>query len=106
MEVLAVPIHVNGNSYGIVSMEFDRGTGQMILVANSTEPFVGFRPRVCRWRPEQAPSCDFLPDTRQPYWGKQEALVLGAPHGKATIFIDGDKGLGGWVTYERGDLGL
>ncbi|HEX8572279.1 MAG TPA: hypothetical protein VF759_05970 [Allosphingosinicella sp.] len=109
VHVEEVPMHKDGRNYGIVSMEYDRERGELVLLGNAEEPFAALRPIACRWNPARRASsrrCRFLPDTQEPYWGKLEALVLGPRPGSATVFIDGDKGLGGRVTFDRDDLGF
>jgi hypothetical protein len=109
IELIQIPLRKGGHEYGIVSLEFDEATGDLVLIGNSPAPFSSLRPIVCRWDPSKQPKdrqCDVLPETDEPYWGKQEALVLGPRVESATIFIDGDKGLGGRVTYRRSELGL
>lgn len=109
IHLVEMPLRKGRESYGIVSMEYDDDRDELVFVGNSPQSSAALKPIVCRWNPERRPSsrlCAFLPETKEPYWGKQEALVLGPSADKATIFIDGDKGLGGWVTYDRDDLGL
>ena len=108
IEVRQMPLHEDGQDYGVVSMEFD-ASGELVMLANSPRPFRYLPPMVCRWNPAKRPStrhCTILPETAEPYHGKLEGLILGPGPASATIFIDGDKGLGGRITYDRTELGL
>jgi hypothetical protein len=109
IEVLRVPMHKDGNRYGIVSADFDAASGKIVLIGNSPQPYAALRPIACAWDPAAPPmsrNCDKLAETSEPYWGKQEALVLDTEGDGATMFIDGDKGLGGYIAYARSELGL
>lgn len=108
MSVLSVPFLVEGQRYGIVSLEFDAVSQDLVMLGNSPEPFGTLPPAICRWKPGtwSATDCALLPETVKPYWGKQEALLLGPGSDTVTILIDGDKGLGGSITYARSEIGL
>lgn len=107
VEVLRLPLHAGGDNYGIVSAELDPASGKIVLIGNTPQPYAALHPIACVWDPAAPPAsrrCERLAETTEPYWGKQEALVLGP--GGATMFIDGDKGLGGRISYARPELGL
>lgn len=105
-EVEEIILKAAGKYYGIVSLEYDSISGDIVILGNSRDPYTVQPPILCRWDVGKQPRCRFTPGTQEPYWGKPEALLLGPGQDYVTVLIDTDKGVGGRIRYLRSEVGL
>lgn len=107
--------------YGIVSMDYDAQTGNMLIVGNSAKTSRYFSPILCQWDfagqhkndAIQNPKCNPIPPYEvfgsTPKTTKIELLLLPreAKSDRVFTFLDtDDKGNGGQLSYTRGDVRL
>ena len=106
--------------YGIVSMDYDAQTKNILIVGNSAKNSGYFSPILCQWdfakhkdETIQNPKCNPIPpydvfgSTRMT--SKIELLLLprGAKSDRVFTFLDtDDKGNGGPLSYTRSEIGL
>jgi hypothetical protein len=98
-----------GTAHGIVSMEYDTDSREIVVLTGSPYPYEIAAPRVCRWslaEPLQLRACTKLPPLREPQLGKQEALLLPPASQRVITMLDTEKGLGGQISYTRSEAGL
>lgn len=108
-------------NYGIVSLDYDAQTGDMLIVGNSPKNFEYFSPILCQWDfdgerrndPIQNPKCKPIPPYEvfrsTPTSTKIELLLLPleARSDRVFTFLDtDDKGNGGQLSYTRSDFGI
>lgn len=107
--------------HGIVSLDYDTQTGNMLIVGNSAKNSRYFSPILCQWDfagehkndAIQNPKCNPIPPYEvfgsTPKTSKIELLLLPreAKSDRVFTFLDtDDKGNGGQLSYTRSELGL
>jgi hypothetical protein len=115
-KTFAVDLQAEGKSYGIVSLDYDRETGAMMIVGNAPDSSENYLPLVCVWHDFAARSEGAIQhaDSCKPigYPGdmttKPELLLL-PPRAKSDqvfTFLDTDnRGDGGMLPLIRGEWG-
>ena len=99
-----------GNHYGVVSLDYDRASGEILILGGAEEGHKSYPAVVFRWdgkakEPEGSAVLP-LPRTEQPGLGKQKVLLALGKSGTIATFIDGDAKLGGHAIYTRAQAGL
>ena len=107
-EIIEVLLEKGGNHYGVVSLDYDKASGEILILGGAEEGHKSYPAVVFRWdgKAKEPEGSEVLPRTEQPGLGKQEVLLALGKSGTIATFIDGDAKLGAHAIYTRVQAGL